>query len=357
MRLVRLPLLWLSRKFRMPLTGPINLTVSLLYSCNSRCLTCNVWKKKTDNLTVDEYEKIFAGIGKGPWEVIFTGGEPFLRKDIVEICRAAVHHMQVPILIIPTNGLLTERIVEKVRAILDALPQTKLVINMSIDEISEADDRIRGVPGAYDKAIETFSRLREIKSDRLELKVHTVISRHNVRRIAAIYDELQRRLGPVEWISEIAEERVELDTIGADITPSADDYELAIDEVIKQFRHERQSKLSRLTQAFRIEYYELVKRILREKRRVVPCYAAYASCQIAPDGDVWACCVGAESLGNLRENGYDFRSLWRGNAARRIRESIRKGECYCPLANAAYTNLLLHFPSLVKAAGRYLRNG
>ena len=42
-------------------------------------------------------------------QIHITGGEPFLREDIVEICQAAVRYMKVPVIIIPTNGLLTEK--------------------------------------------------------------------------------------------------------------------------------------------------------------------------------------------------------------------------------------------------------
>jgi len=72
----------------------------------------------------------------------------------------------------------------------------------------------------------------------------------------------------------------------------------------------------------RLEYYALVKRILKEKRQVIPCYAGFASAQIAPDGDVWMCCVRAEPIGNLRESGYNFKKLWFSEKADRIRREI-----------------------------------
>jgi radical SAM protein with 4Fe4S-binding SPASM domain len=88
---------------------------------------------------------------------------------------------------------------------------------------------------------------------------------------------------------------------------------------------------AKITQAFRAEYYQLAKRILYEHRQVVPCYAGWASCQIAPNGDVWSCCIRAEGVGNLRENNYDLRPIWRGEAMAKLRRSIYQGECQCPL--------------------------
>jgi len=75
-----------------------------------------------------------------------------------------------------------------------------------------------------------------------------------------------------------------------------------------------------------------------------------ASAQIAPNGDVWTCCIRAESVGNLREHDYDFRAVWRSAQADELRRSIKAGECYCPLANASYTNMLCHPPTLSAVA-------
>ena len=90
----------------------------------------------------------------------------------------------------------------------------------------------------------------------------------------------------------------------------------------------------------------MVKRYLRERRQIIPCYAGVASAQIAPDGDVWFCCIEADPVGNLRDVDYDFRRIWFGPEARRLRGHVRRGECACPLANAGYTNMLMHLPTL-----------
>ncbi len=99
-----------------------------------------------------------------------------------------------------------------------------------------------------------------------------------------------------------------------------------------------------------------MKRTLREHRQVIPCMAGVASAQIAPNGDVWTCCVRAQSMGNLREHDYDFASVWRTARADELRRSIKAGECYCPLANAAYTNMLTHGPTLRKVATEVARS-
>src|SRR5581483_5581651 len=125
-----------------------------------------------------------------------------------------------------------------------------------------------------------------------------------------------------------AEERVELDTVGIGITPTAEMYSVAIDTLLESLRDQRRTGISAVTQAFRREYYEIVKRTLREHRQVIPCMAGVASAQIAPNGDVWTCCVRAESMGNVRDHDYDFGAVWRSPKAQELRRSIKAGECY-----------------------------
>ena len=84
----------------------MNLTLSVSYRCNSRCLTCNVWKKRVDDLTLDEYKALFAGLGSSLYWATFSGGEPFLRPDLIDIVIACYDRCRPAIINIPTNGLL-----------------------------------------------------------------------------------------------------------------------------------------------------------------------------------------------------------------------------------------------------------
>ncbi|MDD4223016.1 MAG: radical SAM protein [Candidatus Cloacimonetes bacterium] len=342
---------WLMKHLGFPRLLPMNYTVSLLYTCNSRCGTCNIWKKKARNLSVDEYAKTFQKIGRSPYWITFSGGEPFLRKDIAEVISTIYQISRPRIINIPTNGILTGTIVEKTAAIARACPKAQVIVNVSLDGIEEQHDEIRKVPGNYKKALATFQKLKALQIPNLAVGIHTVISQLNVEAFPAIANELLR-LKPDSYITEIAEERVELDTIGAQITPSLVAYKSAIDFLIHRIKNEKYKGMNKITMAFRIEYYNLVKRILRDERQVLPCYSGVASTQISPDGDVWACCIKAKSLGNLRQNQFNFRQIWFNHEAELERRSIHKRQCWCPLANAAYTNMLMDIPTLLRVFWR-----
>jgi MoaA/NifB/PqqE/SkfB family radical SAM enzyme len=335
---------------------PMNLTLSLSFRCSSKCKTCNIYKKKADEFSLAEWKKLFQNLGgKDVFWVTISGGEPFLRKDLEEVVCALYDICSPSIINIPTNGLLPDRITQITREIAAHCKNAHIVVNVSIDEIGDRHDEIRGVPGNYEKAVETVSSLKALNMPNLSVGIHTVISKFNVTRIPEIYTHL-RTLEPDSYITEIAEERVELDTIGADITPAYEDYAQAVDFLTEKLKYDRFDEVGRIARAFRIEYYRLVKRILREHRQVIPCYSGFASAQIAPDGDVWMCCIKAKSIGNLRDADYDFKKVWFSEGADLLRKSIKRGECYCPLANAGYTNMLHRMRSLFRAAKNLVRS-
>ncbi len=347
----KIPQYKLFRAYNFPKILPLNLTVSATYRCNSRCRTCNVWKKKTNEFTADEFDKTFKSIGDSPYWLTISGGEPFLRDDIVEISCSAYHHFRPGIINIPTNGILHDKIPARVEDIVKSCPETQIIVNLSIDGIGEQHDNIRNVKNNFEKAFKTFDALRALDYDNFSLGIHTVISKYNVNEIPRIYEHLLAK-DPDSYITEIAEERVELDTMGSGITPSLEEYSKAIDFLINKIEQEKYSGVSKMTQAFRLEYYDHVKKVLKEKKQILPCYAGFASAHIAPDGDVWTCCIRAEPVGNLRDADYDFKKVWFSDKAYRLRESIKKKECYCPLANAHYTNMLCDIGTMVRVAKR-----
>ncbi len=345
---------------------PINVTFSVTMRCQSRCKTCFIWKHRPqgEELDLPGIEMLFRSIG---WTYFFnvSGGEPFLRDDLPEIVRLACRHMHPAVVHIPTNALMPERVEELTERILLAIeeeaPGTVLTIKPSMDGVGELHDEIRGVPGNFEKLLDTLDRLKELREMHkyLHVGVGTVISRYNADRLGEII-EFARSLDVDTYINEIAEERQEFYNIGSGITPQGSRY----GEIMQTFGESvaRQMRdmhlLGRITTAFRLVYYDLVVRILEEDRQVIPCYAGILNVHVNADGSVWPCAVLAYSgeMGVL-EDGRDFREIWDSNTAWKVRRSIRRGECACPLANQAYSNILLHPPSLLKAVWIAVRGG
>ncbi len=333
---------------------PLNLTISLTGRCNSRCRTCNIWRtEKRAELSLAEYRKIFHSLGQAPEWLTMSGGEPFLREDIAGIVLAAVEITRPEIINIPTNGLLTDRIIEGVDRICRSAPGTELVINVSVDDIAEKDDEIRGVKSAYEKARKTFLGLKGLGHHNLTVGLHTVVSRFNIDHIEQVMDHLLS-WRPDSYVTEIAEKRVELHTLDSDISPGNEEYLRVLRLLPAKLAKHKFKGISRLTQAIRKEYYALLAKEFSRENPVIPCFSAFSSAQIDPVGDVWNCCILALEMGNLRENNYDFSQIWFSPRAEAIRNNLKRSKCFCPLANAHYTSMMFHYPTLLKIGFRYL---
>lgn len=349
------------RAFNAPKVMPFMLTVSVTNRCNSRCKTCNIWKLYRDNpqlekeeLSLHEYETIFESLGESIIWFNISGGEPYLRSDLPDICRAMYECCNPKVFTIPTNGLLPDLIKEKTGEILGACEEASLVVNVSIDEIGDKHDEIRGVKGNFERVVETFKGLKELKEEynNLDLGVHSVVSKFNVDRLSSVYEYVTKEFDPDSYICSPAQNRSELLNPNEDIAPDMVSYEKWINKLRQHAKQDFMVRngIAKLIQAVRLKYYDLAVEELKEKRQLMSCYAGFASCQITPYGDVWPCCTLAyeANMGNLRENDYEFKALWHSERAEAIRKTIKAGHCHCHMANIHYTNMLCNTTLMLK---------
>jgi len=178
-----------SRKLGEPLpgAGPLHGSITVTYRCNLKCGMCYLWKGPSqyglkgigEELNNAEMKKViddFAAIGTAG--IGFTGGEPMLRTDMLDLItytkkKGMITHMS-------CNGFLTaNRDLSKkvIESGLDA-------IGFSLDGVSaETHDKVRGRDGSYDrvlKSIDNFVELRkELKKD-IKIIVVCVVSNYNV---------------------------------------------------------------------------------------------------------------------------------------------------------------------------------
>jgi len=347
--------------------APINLTLSITNMCNSRCQSCDIWKiypaekdRLAEELSVEEIEKIFSKIGRVYFFNI-SGGEPFIRKDIVDIVRLACEHLKPRVVHCPTNALSPRRVADLCEEILVGMKQwgpegVKFTVKPSFDGVGEFHDWVRGIPGNYAKLVETLRLLRELRErhDHLRIGVGTVISTMNLSHLPDIIEQ-SSRFGVDTYISEVAEEREEMRNVSSGITPTHEQYGKAIEDFRAETlgRLEGATGMELLTQAMRYEYYEITRRWLRDREQVIPCFAGISNAHISAYGDLWPCAIlaGSKGLGNLKDVDYDFWALWHSSRAAEVRAGIKAGECDCPLANQAYANMLMS-PRAMSRVGR-----
>lgn len=355
----------LNRWFGYKYYNPMTLTYSVTSACQSRCKTCQIGAmfcqdptRPEKDLKLDEIEKIFASMNS-VYFFNMSGGEPFMRKDLPEIVELACKYLKPRVVHTPTNAILTDRIVDNTERIINIVRNydetIPVTVKPSIDGVGELHDEIRGVKGNFNCLLRTIDGLKELekKYDNFHLELGTVISNFNIDYLDEIEDFVHS-LGVESYRNEVAECRTEFFNLNDAITPPADVYQKLIKDFARKVEENISSKksLAKLTEAMRVVYYDIAGRILEEKRQVIPCYAGVSNVHINYDGGVWPCCVlGYEKqMGNLRDYNYDFQRLWHSQQAQEVRKYIKDKNCACPLANQAYSNELLHIPTLFKAS-------
>ncbi len=356
----RLPIYALSRNSRKPPLMPASVAFNLLYACNSRCKTCNIYERKVSPLTVEEFERIFHSLGTAPVWAVLTGGEPFLRKDTADIAIALAKQCRPEFVTIATNGTMPERTLSQIERIATEAPDTDWVVNLSLDDLGERHDEIRVTLNNWANAMETLSGLRALAAPNVTVGVHTCISAFNAHRFDEIHEGILA-LEPDSYIVEMAEERGELLNSLESIEPSPEHYKHAVQSLQERLRNaDPNTKATRLVRALRLRYYKMTENYLDQgsrREQMVPCMAGWMSVHIGADGEVWTCSTRAEAIGKLREESYDFKKIWRGERAQEMRRSIRARECACPMVSSAYMSMIADPASVTRIAADYLRLG
>lgn len=343
---------------------PMTLTYSVTAACQSKCKTCQIGAmfcqdptRPEKDLKLEENEKIFKSM-KPVYFFNMSGGEPFMRDDLPKIVALACKYLKPRVIHTPTNAILSDKIIDNTEKIIRIVrkydPTVPFTVKPSIDGVGALHDEIRGVKGNFQCLLKTIDGLKKLeeKYDNFHLELGTVISNFNIEHLDEIEDFVHS-LGVESYRNEVAECRTEFFNLEDEITPPAEVYQRLIKDFARKVEDNigKKKKLARTTEAMRVVYYDIAGKILAEKRQVIPCYAGVSNVHINYDGGVWPCCVlGYEKeMGNLRDYNYDFQKLWHSKKAEEVRNYIKRKNCACPLANQAYSNELLHLPTLVKA--------
>ncbi len=334
----------ISRKLNKAFILPINYTYSITSKCDSKCKTCNIWKQKLGkDLTREEWKKIIKNIGNAPFWITITGGNQFLREDLSEIVGDILRYNRPKIINFPVSGTLPKLVVGQIKKILVKIKRKniKLILNISIDGISELHDYIRGAKGTFKKTIKTVEELKKLqkKYPNLIISTYTIISKYNAKHIDKIMDFITNNLKPDHQGIEIAEKSKELFNTKENFVLSKNKSIKVLDEYINCVDNSKKPIL-KLKNFFRKKYYINIKKILLTNKEVIPCFAGIASIQISPNGQVWQCCIRADVMGDLRKEKYDFKKIFFGKHANKIRKKIKKEHCFCTHSNPYYTNIL-----------------
>lgn len=307
---------------------PYRLTFALTDRCQARCSMCGIWQKPVDNeLTLAEIDAFFQHTNRFSW-INLTGGEIFQRPDISDIFRIVTTRCRhLYLLNFPTNGFQSDDIVQGVQLILEQSRPARLMVTVSMDGPPPLHDSIRGLPGLWERAMGTYSRLRILQSPRFSVFLGHTLQRENIN---AFNETLRACRGVIGDISA-DDFHINVAHISGHYyanqeyagTPTASEADQAISAILAMRRRPIFAPVGILER----RYQKLAATHIESGRSPLPCQAANASCFINPVGVVFACTGHASQVGSLRASGMDLRQLWQSPERQNARHDIRSGNC------------------------------
>lgn len=287
---------------------PTEAIISVTNRCDSRCTMCSIWRlDRQELLTAEDYRRLPASLRN----VNLTGGEALLRPDIVEIAQSIYETPGHPRIILATNGFRTERTLRTVAQIRRYVPD--LGIAVSIDGDAPTHDRMRGVPHAHRRAVQT---LRGLRAQGLrDIRIGFTATPENVDQLLSVY-RLSETLG-VEFAATVAQ--------NSDVYYATDQNAMvSADAVAQAFGALVRKRLVSLSPKnwLRAYFDHGVIHFAQTGTRLSGCDAASGFFFLAPTGDIYPCLTLSGAIGNIRDGSFD--ELWQGARARRMRDVVSR---------------------------------
>ncbi|MCX6340324.1 MAG: radical SAM protein [Candidatus Aureabacteria bacterium] len=302
--------------------APVSATLVLTYRCNQRCVMCNFpgrARRDTPEMSTVRARQIIGELAlMGTSGISFYGGEPLLRKDIVELTAHA--HSLGLMTHISTNGMLLS--LETAQALVRAGAD---LISISLDGgVAETHDRQRGVPGAFQAvqcAVESVRAARAAVGRRCHCALAATLTAGNADETGRIIAAARALRADTLSVFE-AQELSGLAPWGS----GAETETLRRAHTLLREEKKRDPNFIDNSE----EYIRTCLALLDGKPPPARCCAPYSDIFIDTYEDVYACNYFfgmARMIGNLR--GGSVAAFWRSNDYRKAREDLRN----CALCN------------------------
>ena len=279
------------------------------YRCNARCHMCNTWQYPTTSeqeMDPEHYERFpnleFLNI---------TGGEPFLREELEDIVR--IVKPKCKRICISTNGYFTERVVALAKKF-----NGEIGIRISLEGLPAANDELRGIKDGFDHGLRTLLQLKRMGMKDIGFGI--TVSDRNAKDLLELY-ELAKGLN-LEFATAIVHNAYYFHKLDNEITKKEEVSE-AFRELIREL-----FKTKRPKNWFRAYFNHGIINYVNGGKRLVPCHMGEYMFLCEPWGDIKACNVLDESMGNIKET--DFQTIWSSERAKEVRKMARNcgKECW-----------------------------
>ena len=170
---------------------PISLVHFITNRCNARCSFCFIDFNNPNTikgeLSLDEINKLTKNLGKSLLNINLTGGEPFARKDIIDIAKIYLKNTLIQSMYITTNASFPDRIETFAKSINSIDRELELNFQISIDELLEKHNKIRKIKNLFDNCLDTYRRIHKLNLENVNPVISITVSLENCDNIENIF--------------------------------------------------------------------------------------------------------------------------------------------------------------------------
>ena len=290
--------------------------ISITNRCNSFCRMCDIPKEHIEELSTPQWKRVIEdAYSIGASTIVFSGGEPLLRKDIFELISYVKNNNMTAC--VTSNGLLIDQ--EKASEL--SLAGIN-VVNISIEGPKEIHNYLRE-DGTFEKAISALNNLKKYK---IERTLATVVSRYNYKDLSYIVESARECGATTVKFQPFNALFVKNKSIEGDFLISKKEA-VELNQIIKEvisLCNRYGITTNPLSYLERMPLY-LTKTLFDYNGG---CKALWTSCPINSNGEIYPCWVLAKRdrlIGNLKER--RLVELWNSIRHNFIREKIKKEGC------------------------------
>lgn len=281
---------------------PSSIHIYPTFRCDLQCAHCFIENREFNEITADDWCRVIDGLCRwiGPFQLNISGGEPYMRKDLIDILKYARGKGVYTVVV--TNGTMIDN--GMAEAMLENGPDSLTVsINgyeKAYSVISENCD--------YQKKFEIVENLKE----KIKITVLTTIMNCNLDEIPAVM-EFCRKNGVSMRLQGIF-----INEKNAFLWPEEKE---KVKELFSSiYKIKKQYKFIQDSYAYlraMSDYYEE-----KEVRKVSRCSSYIGHLRIFPDGSAGICSRRFGSIGNVVTD--DPETVWNSDRSRQIRNKLRR---------------------------------
>jgi len=282
-------------------------------------------KSRVGELSLNEIEKFAINENNFRW-IRFTGGEPFLRKDLVEIIKVfRDKSKKLKIINTTTNSFDPDYIYSQIQRISE-LKIGRVIIGISLDGYEKLHNYIRGVD-SFKNAITLFKSLKNI--DTIEVLFSYTISKYNNNQFSKAFENVKEYIPDIS-IADFNFNIYETSSIyymNEGQRLKTEDRQALINEFLFLNSLLKKQKSNNIEQKVINKYVELLPLYVNDGRTPLSCSAARSSFFIDPYGNVFPCITWNKKLGNIRDTDYSLKKIVESGNIDDIRRIISEYKC------------------------------